>query len=171
MWRNPPGLPSWRLSDGHTHTPWKAQTQARVCARTHRYKQAHMDCCMCVHVSFILSQTWQKQNTPHHCNTRDALYAAAWGSYITNLTVMVNLDEWRKLYSEVTVINTQLYVGIQGWSSLCIDVNLLVFLTDGLKKSLPAVGGIRTIVLCYCQHDHWPYSWGVILGCQVRWIE
>lgn len=58
MWCNPPGLPSWRLSDGHAHTAaspknghvyvhaggdinWHTWTRARLRARIHTYTYRH----------------------------------------------------------------------------------------------------------------------------------
>lgn len=102
LWCNPPGLPSWRLSDGQP-TPVRG-TKAHVHMRAgwsinrHMWTHAFERTCTGIHISFKLNLSWQRENTTM------LLQDKAWpvcGSYLTNLTIMINLDEWQNLYSEV----------------------------------------------------------------------
>lgn len=89
-WRNPPGLPSWRLSDGHAHTPvsTNTDTQTGTRARTRRLSLAKAGRRKTLHI--IVAQ---------------GMPCVLLYLFFTKLTMTINLDEWQKPYGEVMLIN------------------------------------------------------------------
>lgn len=78
LWCNPPGLPSWKLSDGQP-TP-ATGTEANVHMRAggginrHMWNHAFVRTCKSIHITFKLNQSWQRENTLCYCSTRHGLY-------------------------------------------------------------------------------------------------